>query len=164
MVPRALGVFSTTLPTGLLWIRSGGSAGIVGGIDHDYKPGEAAVIRNGDNLLLEVVAGGDVMDWFCLNAGYDACVSLPLSAPILPMLAKRVAEIPAGDNWIFEPKWDGFRCVVFRDGDEILMQSRDGKPLNRYFPEVVEVLLEQLPERCVLDGEIGDCDEGWAGL
>ncbi len=70
------------------------------------------------------------------------------------MLAKRVAEIPAGDDWIFEPKWDGFRCVVFRDGEEILLQSRDGKPLNRYFPEVVAVLLEQLPERCVLDGEL----------
>ena len=70
------------------------------------------------------------------------------------MLAKRVAEIPLGDAWIFEPKWDGFRCVVFRDGDEVLLQSRDGKPLNRYFPEVVEVLLKQLPERCVVDGEI----------
>jgi len=70
------------------------------------------------------------------------------------MLAKRVAEIPAGDAWIFEPKWDGFRCLVFRDGDEIFLQSRDGKPLNRYFPEVVEVLLTQLPQRCVLDGEI----------
>ena len=70
------------------------------------------------------------------------------------MLAKRVAEIPLGDAWIFEPKWDGFRCVVFRDGDEMLLQSRDGKPLNRYFPEVVEVLLKQLPERCVVDGEI----------
>ena len=87
-------------------------------------------------------------------AVYDACVSLPLSAPILPMLAKRVAEIPAGDDWIFEPKWDGFRCLVFRDGDEIFLQSRDGKPLNRYFPEVVTVLLEQLPQRCVLDGEL----------
>ena len=70
------------------------------------------------------------------------------------MLAKRVAEIPAGDEWIFEPKWDGFRCVAFRDGDEILLQSRDGKSLNRYFPEVVVVLLEHLPERCVLDGEL----------
>ena len=70
------------------------------------------------------------------------------------MLAKRVAEIPAGEQWIFEPKWDGFRCVVFRDGDEMLLQSRDGKSLNRYFPEVIEVLLKQLPERCVLDGEI----------
>ena len=70
------------------------------------------------------------------------------------MLAKRVAEIPAGDDWIFEPKWDGFRCLVFRDGDEIFLQSRDGKPLNRYFPEVVEGLLAQLPQRCVLDGEL----------
>ena len=88
------------------------------------------------------------------RASYDACVSLPLSPPILPMLAKRVAEIPAGDQWIFEPKWDGFRCVVFRDGDDMLLQSRDGKSLNRYFPEVIEVLLKQLPERCVLDGEL----------
>ena len=70
------------------------------------------------------------------------------------MLAKRVGELPEGSTWIFEPKWDGFRSLVFRDGDEILIQSRDGKPLNRYFPEVVETLLEQLPPRCVLDGEI----------
>jgi len=70
------------------------------------------------------------------------------------MLAKRVDDIPEGDTWIFEPKWDGFRALVFRDGDEILIQSRDQKPLNRYFPEVVEVLLEQLPARCVMDGEV----------
>src|SRR6202041_262173 len=97
---------------------------------------------------------GTGLRWPLNRTGYDAGVSLPLSPPILPMLAKRVAEIPAGDAWIFEPKWDGFRCVVFRDGDEILLQSRDGKPLNRYFPEVIEVLLQQLPERGVLDGEI----------
>ncbi len=70
------------------------------------------------------------------------------------MLAKRVDELPGGSEWIFEPKWDGFRSLVFRDGDEILIQSRDGKPLNRYFPEVVETLQAQLPSRCVLDGEI----------
>jgi ATP-dependent DNA ligase len=70
------------------------------------------------------------------------------------MLAKRVAELPVGDTWIFEPKWDGFRALVFRDGDEILLQSRDQKSLNRYFPELVEMLLAQLPARCVLDGEI----------
>jgi ATP-dependent DNA ligase len=70
------------------------------------------------------------------------------------MLAKRVAELPAGDTWIFEPKWDGFRALVFRDGDEILIQSRDQKSLNRYFPELIETLLSQLPPRCVLDGEI----------
>ena len=70
------------------------------------------------------------------------------------MLAKRVAELPAGGGYIFEPKWDGFRALVFRDGDEILIQSRDEKPLNRYFPELLEPLQAQLPERCVLDGEI----------
>src|SRR6202453_1758640 len=70
------------------------------------------------------------------------------------MLAKRVSELPAGKTWVFEPKWDGFRALVFRDGPEILIQSRDEKSLNRYFPEVVETLLAQLPPRCVLDGEI----------
>src|SRR5438477_5063234 len=70
------------------------------------------------------------------------------------MLSKRVEELPAGDTWIFEPKWDGFRALVFRDGDEILIQSRDEKPLNRYFPELLGTLQSQLPARCVLDGEI----------
>src|SRR5580692_7525203 len=70
------------------------------------------------------------------------------------MLAKRVGELPEGDSWIFEPKWDGFRTLIFRDGEEILIQSRDEKSLNRYFPELIETLLAQLPERCVLDGEI----------
>ena len=70
------------------------------------------------------------------------------------MLAKRVGELPAGGGWIFEPKWDGFRALVFRDGDEILIQSRDEKPLGRYFPELLEPLGAQLPARCVLDGEI----------
>ena len=70
------------------------------------------------------------------------------------MLAKRVAELPAGDSWIFEPKWDGFRALVFRDGDEVFIQSRDEKPLARYYPELIEPLEAQLPRRCVLDGEI----------
>lgn len=70
------------------------------------------------------------------------------------MLARRVAALPAGDHWSFEPKWDGFRTLVFRNGAELLLQSRDLKPLNRYFPELVEPLLEQLPERCVVDGEL----------
>ncbi len=70
------------------------------------------------------------------------------------MLAKRVAGLPMEGSWIFEPKWDGFRTLVFRDGDEILIQSRDEKSLNRYFPELVEVLRANLPPRCVLDGEI----------
>src|ERR1700716_1516886 len=81
-------------------------------------------------------------------------MQLPVNPPVLPMLAKRVGELPAGDTWVFEPKWDGFRSLVFRDGDDILVQSRDQKSLNRYFPELVEALRARLPERCVLDGEI----------
>src|SRR3984885_8590371 len=73
---------------------------------------------------------------------------------IPPMLAKRVESLPDKGEWIFEPKWDGFRVVVFRDGDDMLLQSRDLKPLNRYFPELMEPLRAQLPQRCVLDGEI----------
>src|SRR5689334_15700372 len=70
------------------------------------------------------------------------------------MLAKLASEIPEGDNWLYEPKWDGFRAIVFRDGDKIHTQSRDLKPLDRYFPELAGPFLESLPERCVLDGEI----------
>src|SRR5882762_4931467 len=70
------------------------------------------------------------------------------------MLAKRVDELPTGEDYIFEPKWDGFRALVFRDGDEILIQSRDEKPLDRYFPELLDPLRSTLPSRCVLDGEI----------
>jgi ATP-dependent DNA ligase len=81
-------------------------------------------------------------------------VHLPVNPPILPMLAKRVGEIPEGEMWLFEPKWDGFRALVFRDGSEVVIQSRDQKTLNRYFPELIETSLSQLPERCVLDGEI----------
>ena len=77
-----------------------------------------------------------------------------MNPPVLPMLAKRVDHLPEGSAWIFEPKWDGFRTLVFRDGDEILIQSRDEKPLNRYFPELVDTLRAQLSPRCVLDGEI----------
>ncbi len=81
-------------------------------------------------------------------------MQLPVNPPVLPMLAKRIEELPAGEGWIFEPKWDGFRALIFRDGDEIFIQSRDEKPLNRYFPELLEPLRSALPARCVLDGEI----------
>jgi ATP-dependent DNA ligase len=74
--------------------------------------------------------------------------------PLEPMLAKRVDDIPTGDGWLFEPKWDGFRAIVFRDGDRYLIQSRDKKPLNRYFPELEAPILAQLPERFVGDGEL----------
>jgi ATP-dependent DNA ligase len=79
---------------------------------------------------------------------------LPLEPPLQPMLAKAVPELPDGDEWLYEPKWDGFRALVFRDGNEVVIQSRERKPLGRYFPELVEPLLANLPRRCVVDGEI----------
>ena len=87
-------------------------------------------------------------------------MELPVNPPILPMLAKRVSELPKTGTWIFEPKWDGFRALIFRDGDEVFIQSRDEKPLNRYFPELIAPLLKQLPARCVLDGEIVIAQKG----
>ncbi len=77
-----------------------------------------------------------------------------IEPPVLPMLAERVDAIPDAGEWSFEPKWDGFRAVIFRDGAELLIQSRDGKPLDRYFPELRSALLDLLPKRCVVDGEI----------
>jgi ATP-dependent DNA ligase len=76
------------------------------------------------------------------------------------MLAKLTDELPEGDGWLYEPKWDGFRALVFRDGADVYLQSRDCKPLNRYFPEIVEPLKTNLPERCVLDGELVIAGEG----
>src|SRR5213595_66297 len=79
---------------------------------------------------------------------------LPFAPPLAPMLSSAADALPEGEGWLFEPKWDGFRTLVFRDGSEILLQSRDEKPMNRYFPELVEPLAAALPERCVLDGEV----------
>ena len=70
------------------------------------------------------------------------------------MLAKLARELPDGDGLFYEPKWDGFRCIVFRDGDDVVLGSRNEKPLTRYFPELVESLRANLPDRCVVDGEI----------
>lgn len=81
-------------------------------------------------------------------------MDLPVAPPVMPMLAKRVSSVPKGEGFLFEPKWDGFRVLVFKDGDEILLQSRDTKPLNRYFPELLPALAAALPDKCVLDGEI----------
>ncbi|MEV5356270.1 ATP-dependent DNA ligase [Streptomyces sp. NPDC052693] len=85
-------------------------------------------------------------------------MDLPVMPPVLPMLAKSVAAIPAGMH--YEAKWDGFRAIVFRDGDEVELGSRTGKPLTRYFPELVAAVRERLPERCVVDGEIVIAREG----
>lgn len=80
-------------------------------------------------------------------------MDLPVNPPIKPMLAKAVDELPDADL-AYEPKWDGFRCIVFRDGDEVILGSRNEKPLTRYFPELVEPIKAMLPDRCVLDGEL----------
>ena len=79
-------------------------------------------------------------------------MQLPVMPPVAPMLAKAVPEIPPGAS--YEPKWDGFRAIVFRDGDEIEIGSRNEKPMTRYFPELVAAFLAELPKRCVIDGEI----------
>jgi ATP-dependent DNA ligase len=86
-----------------------------------------------------------------LNSSYDVVVLQP---PIEPMLARLVDEIPDAGGLLFEPKWDGFRSIVFRTGDDVFIQSRDLKPLDRYFPELHEVLIDRLPPGCVVDGEI----------
>jgi ATP-dependent DNA ligase len=88
------------------------------------------------------------------NASVKFPYVLPISPPVKPMLASPVKRIPQDGRYVFEPKWDGFRCLVFRDGDEVTLQSRSGKPLERYFPEMVDALLAGLPERVVLDGEL----------
>src|SRR5919109_12918 len=79
---------------------------------------------------------------------------LPFAPPLAPMLSSAADALPGGEGWQFEPKWDGFRTLVFRDGDEILLQSRDEKPMNRYFPELLAPLAAALPTRAVVDGEI----------
>jgi ATP-dependent DNA ligase len=89
-------------------------------------------------------------------------MAYPIAPPVEPMLAKLADGLPEGDGWLFEPKWDGFRALVFRDGPELYLQSRELKPLNRYFPELERPLLESLPERCAVDGEI--VIAGGAGL
>jgi ATP-dependent DNA ligase len=87
-------------------------------------------------------------------------MAFPIAPPVEPMLAKLGEEVPSGAGWLFEPKWDGFRALVFRDGDEIYLQSRELKPLDRYFPELAAPLRRNLPERCVVDGEIVIAGEG----
>ncbi|WP_409329275.1 ATP-dependent DNA ligase [Trujillonella humicola] len=81
-------------------------------------------------------------------------MDLPVLPPVKPMLAKAATTLPVAEGLFYEPKWDGFRCIVFRDGDEVELGSRNERPLTRYFPEVVEAVKAALPERCVVDGEI----------
>ena len=81
-------------------------------------------------------------------------MTLPLSPPLAPQLARSAKELPEGDGWRYEPKWDGFRTIVFRDGDDVRLQSRNGRPMNRYFPEVADQLRRLAGDRLVLDGEL----------
>src|SRR5688572_26175119 len=81
-------------------------------------------------------------------------MTLPIKPPFPPMEALLVKEVPAGQDWAYEPKWDGFRCLAFRDGDKVELQSKSGQPLGRYFPEIVEAVGKLKPSKFVLDGEI----------
>ncbi|HEY1734541.1 MAG TPA: ATP-dependent DNA ligase [Acidimicrobiales bacterium] len=79
---------------------------------------------------------------------------LPVRPPVAPMLAKLARELPVADGLVYEPKWDGFRCIVFRDGDDVSLESRNERPLTRYFPELVDAIRRELPAQCVVDGEV----------
>lgn len=81
-------------------------------------------------------------------------MTLPLKPPVKPQLARPAKDLPADGDWRFEPKWDGFRTIVFRDGDDVHLQSRNGRPMNRYFPDVVEQVLQLPGKQLVLDGEM----------
>jgi ATP-dependent DNA ligase len=83
-----------------------------------------------------------------------AAMDLPVMPPLRPMLAKATEQLPPDDDMVFEPKWDGFRCLVFRDGDEVELGSRNDRPLTRYFPELLDPIRAMLPQRCVVDGEV----------
>jgi ATP-dependent DNA ligase len=88
-------------------------------------------------------------------------MKLPLSPPLMPQLARSAKALPKGDEWVYEPKWDGFRTIVFRDGEEVQLQSRNGRPMNRYFPEVIPNVLALPGKRLVLDGELIVVVEGF---
>ena len=81
-------------------------------------------------------------------------MTLPVEPPVDPMLSAPADQIPRGPGWLYEPKWDGFRAIVFRESERLLIASRNRQPLERYFPELVETLRAGLPDRCVVDGEI----------
>src|SRR6185437_17046207 len=91
-------------------------------------------------------------------------MNLPIAVPFPPMEAKIASDIPIGDGWEYEPKWDGFRCLAFRSGNEIVLQSKAGQPLTRYFPEIVEALRAIKAGKFVLDGEIVVASHGDAGV
>src|SRR5581483_11987724 len=96
---------------------------------------------------------GPPMSWWP-GPSHNDPMKLPVQPPVKPMLAKLSRDLPEGDGLLYEPKWDGFRCIVFRDGHEVTLGSRNEKPMDRYFPELCDSLRTNLPDRCVVDGEI----------
>src|SRR5262249_20907143 len=88
------------------------------------------------------------------KAPAEPAMTLPFEPPIEPMLAKATDALPEGDGWLYEPKWDGFRAIIFKDGNEVKIQSRDLKPFERYFPELADPVRAAMPDRCIVDGEI----------
>jgi ATP-dependent DNA ligase len=103
---------------------------------------------------------GPALRFGAAGSMYRRGMRLPFDPPIQPMLAKAADALPEGDGWLFEPKWDGFRAIVFKDGSDTYLQSRDLKPLNRYFPELEAPFVASLPDRCVLDGEVVIAGDG----
>jgi ATP-dependent DNA ligase len=103
---------------------------------------------------LRCKSGGPTLKWAVTLSGIALKMSVPLEFPVAPMEATQVSRIPQGSNWQYEPKWDGFRCLAFRSGDDVQLQSKSSKPLTRYFPEVVAELLKVRARKFVLDGEL----------
>src|SRR5436190_16646946 len=123
------------------------------------RPGTSAERRPAASSRAWIADRGPAEASRCVHR-HTPRMHLPFDPPLEPMLAKASDGLPGGDGWLFEPKWDGFRAIVFRDGDEVLIQSRDLKPLDRYFPELHAPILASFPERCVVDGEVVIAHDG----
>jgi ATP-dependent DNA ligase len=115
-------------------------------------PPKRKVTRSSSGLRADRIAAGSTSSRD-LDQGFPS-IRLPIQPPYPPAEAKSVEEIPSGAHWLYEPKWDGFRCIAFRKGNKVLLQSKAGQPLHRYFPEVVKALGELPDSQFVLDGEI----------
>jgi len=123
---------------------------------------KAGLLEPVDRLEVLLLGGGCELLGHCPHrtggrtggANKVVSIALPLETPVKPQLARSAKELPEGDQWRYEPKWDGFRTIVFRDGDDVYLQSRNGKPMNRYFPEIAPDVLALPGRQLVLDGEL----------
>src|SRR5438477_14173 len=128
-----------------------------GGRRHAVDAAEIAAVRDRDSQVIGDTPEGVAEMEDRLGAGHEISicgVQLGVMPPFTPMEAKVQSELPRGEAWQYEPKWDGFRAVAFKDGDEVIIHSRNQKPLTRYFPELVPAIQKIKPKRAVLDGEI----------